>query len=86
MAKRSKVTTANLSAMKATKGGAAAAPTPAKAGTGKNDDRKGQTLRLTPEAWRQLKMLALDRGGTSHALLIEAINDLFRKHGKPPVA
>lgn len=47
---------------------------------------RGQTLRLTPEAWRQLKLLAVERAIPSHALLIEAVNDLFQKHGKPPIA
>ena len=60
-----------------------AAPAPQ---TASKDDRKGQTLRLTPAAWRQLKGLALDRGTTSHALLIEAVNDLFRKNDLPPIA
>ncbi|MBO1081845.1 ribbon-helix-helix domain-containing protein [Roseomonas haemaphysalidis] len=50
------------------------------------DDRKGQTLRLTPAAWRQLKTLAMDRGSTSHALLLEAVNDLFKKNDLPPIA
>jgi hypothetical protein len=54
--------------------------------TAAKDDRKGQTLRLTPAAWRQLKMLAMDRGATSHALLLEAVNDLFRKNDLPPIA
>jgi hypothetical protein len=47
---------------------------------------RGQTLRLNPDAWRQLKTLALERAVPSHVLLIEALNDLFRKHGKPPIA
>jgi hypothetical protein len=51
-----------------------------------DDKRRGQTLRLTPAAWRQLKLLALERGIASHALLIEAVNDLFQKHGRPPIA
>jgi hypothetical protein len=59
-----------------------AAPAPAAV----KDDRKGQTLRLTPAAWRQLKMLAMDRSTTSHALLLEAVNDLFRKNDLPPIA
>lgn len=50
------------------------------------DQRKGQTLRLSPEAWKQLKLIALERETTAHALLIEAVNDLFRKHGKKPIA
>jgi len=47
---------------------------------------RGQTLRLNTQAWRQLKELALERGVPSHPLLIEALNDLFIKHGKPPIA
>ncbi len=52
----------------------------------KVEERKGQTLRLTPAAWRQLKQLALDREARAHDLLLEAINDLFRKYDKPPIA
>ena len=52
----------------------------------KNLDRKGQTLRLTPDAWKQLKMLAIEQDQTSHALLIDAVNMLFMKHKKPPIA
>jgi hypothetical protein len=47
---------------------------------------RGQTLRLTPEAWRQLKILAAERALPSHTLLIEALNDLFQKYNKPPIA
>jgi hypothetical protein len=48
--------------------------------------KRGQTLRLSTEAWRQLKLLAIERTTTSHTLLIEAVNALFQKHGKPPIA
>lgn len=48
--------------------------------------RKGQTLRLDEGAWKQLKHLATDKGVSAHDLLIEAVNDLFRKYGKPPIA
>jgi hypothetical protein len=48
--------------------------------------RKGQTLRLEEGAWKQLKHLATDKGVSAHDLLIEAVNDLFRKYGKPPIA
>ena len=51
-----------------------------------SDGRKGQTLRLNPAAWRELKYMAADRECTAHALLIEAVNDLLAKHGRPPVA
>ncbi len=48
--------------------------------------RKGQTLRLEEGAWKQLKYLALDLGKPVHDLLLEAVNDLFKKYGKPPIA
>ena len=50
------------------------------------DKRKGQVLRLEPGAWKQLKHLATDLGKPVHSLLIEAVNDLFTKYGKPPIA
>ena len=54
--------------------------------------RTGQTLRLRKEAWRQLRQLALeleaqrDTRVHQHDLLIEAVNDLFRKYDRPPIA
>src|SRR5690349_377517 len=48
--------------------------------------KKKATASLSAEAHRQLKMLGVERGGGIEALLIEAINDLFRKYGKPPIA
>jgi hypothetical protein len=35
---------------------------------------------------RQLKQLGLDHDTSTQALLREAINDLFTKYGKPPIA
>lgn len=59
----------------------------AKPGAAPDDDRtKGQTLRLSIPAWQQLKFLAYERGTSAHALVIEGINLLFEKYGKPPVA
>ena len=51
-----------------------------------SDNRRGQTLRLPVDAWRQLKHLATDEERTSHDLLLEALNMLFRDRGKPPIA
>jgi hypothetical protein len=48
--------------------------------------RKGLTLRLNRAAWRQLRQLALDDERSAHDLLIEALNDFFKKRGKPPAA
>lgn len=39
-----------------------------------------------PSASRQLKLMALDAETTVQALLEEALNDLFRKHGRSAVA
>lgn len=35
---------------------------------------------------RQFKILAAEQGKTVQALLQEAVNDLFRKHDKEPIA
>ena len=74
-----------LTDMTATRG----SPGPAQAqGAGVKDarGRRGQTLRLEPEAWRQLKMLAIAEGKTSHDLLIEAVNLLFDHYNRPTIA
>lgn len=39
-----------------------------------------------PIVSRQLRQLALDQNSTVQALLAEALNDLFVKHGKKPLA
>ena len=76
---------ASLSNFAETKPGAA--PTPAAAASPAEDaPRRGMTLRLREDAWRQLKVAALDRGETAHDLLLEALNDWFTKQGKPPIA
>ncbi len=49
-------------------------------------DDKAMTLRLNLDAWRALRYLAFDDGRTAHALLIDALNDYFKKRGKPPLA
>lgn len=48
--------------------------------------KKKATATLSNEAHRQLKALAVDQGGKIEGLLTEAINDLFRKYGKQPIA
>lgn len=68
---------------------AAAEPAPEPKGEGSPkvvDTRKGQTLRLSVEAWRQLKIMAAEETRPVHDMLVEAVNDLFRKQGKPPIA
>ena len=48
--------------------------------------KKKVTAPLNPESHKLLRQLALDNGTTVEALLLEAIRDLFAKHGKPPIA
>ena len=48
--------------------------------------RKGLTLRLNQQAWRQLRQLAFDDERSAHDLLIEALNDFFAKRGKQRIA
>ena len=49
--------------------------------------KKKATATLSTAAHRQLKTLAVEReGATVEKLLTEAINDLFQKYGRPPIA
>lgn len=50
------------------------------------DGRKGILVRARPEAWKALKLVALDREITLQDIMTEAINDLLVKHGRPPTA
>jgi hypothetical protein len=72
----------NLAAIKAQR----EQPHPAAAAVARDEARRGQTLRLKPTAWTQLKILAAEQGKTSHDLLIEAVNLLFDQYGKPTIA
>lgn len=58
---------------------------PAKRGA-QPDGRKGILVRARPEAWKALKIVALDEGLTLQDLMVQAINDVLTKHGRPPVA
>lgn len=40
----------------------------------------------SPECMRQFKQIVLDNSTTQQDLLAEALNDLFQKYGKPPIA
>jgi len=82
----------SLSDFTATKASAAApVQTPASAppaapAVEEEEPRKGQTIRLTVDAWRQLKLLAFEQARPMHSLILEALNDFFQKHGRPPLA
>jgi hypothetical protein len=48
--------------------------------------KKAITGYFDPAVSRQLKQIMLDQDTTMQALLAEALNDFFRKHGKKPIA
>ena len=50
------------------------------------DNRRAWTMRLNEAAWRQLRILAMDERTSAHALMLEAIDDLFAKRNLPRVA
>ena len=56
--------------------------------TGEQAKRKRVALyaEITPEARRQLRILAAEQDTRIEALVAEALNLLFEKHGKPPAA
>jgi hypothetical protein len=61
----------------------------AKAPAGRAPSRAGQravTLYVRPEAHKQLRLLAVDAGSSVQDLMTEALNDLFRKHGRTLIA
>ena len=47
---------------------------------------RAATIYLSPAAHRQLRLLALEQDSSIQALTVEAVNDLFQKHGKPRIA
>lgn len=44
------------------------------------------TCYVKPEAHKQLRMLGLEKGASVQDLMTEALNDLFRKHGRTLIA
>ena len=50
------------------------------------DGRRGILVRAKPEAWKALKLIALDKEVTLQDAMTTAINDYLRKNGKPPLA
>ena len=73
-------------------------PTPPTASTGPVDtrqpaprppSRQGRTainVYISPEAHRQLRILALDEKRSGQHLIVEAVNLLFAKYGLPQIA
>ena len=48
--------------------------------------KRAATVYLDTAAHQQLRMLALEEGASTQALLTEAINDLFQKRGRSRIA
>jgi hypothetical protein len=66
-----------------------AAPTEPIATTEKRTDRAGRTAMpfwVPIAARKQLKVMAAEMDTTQQELMTLALNDFFRKHGKPPIA
>lgn len=61
-------------------------PTAKKERQANRKEKKGISLWVDAIVLKQLKQLALDRDTTQTELLTEALNDLFTKYGKPPIA
>jgi hypothetical protein len=60
--------------------GAEALPKPSRAGT------RAIGGHFDPAVARQLRLIAADEGATIQQLLREALNDLFQKRGRQPIA
>jgi hypothetical protein len=52
----------------------------------KDGETRTITMRLKPVVHDQLREMAFTSRKSQHSLLLEALNDLFQKHGKPPIA
>ena len=48
--------------------------------------KKGHTTWLEPEVIKALKQLAVETDRTQESLVREALNALFKRYGKPPIA
>lgn len=63
---------------------AAAVPETVKPGA--PGDTRTLTLRLPEVVHEQLREMAFSARRSQHSLLLEALNLLFERHGKPPIA
>ena len=62
-----------------------AAPTPVEPGAPKRGKHLISGM-FEPAAYRQFGVLSAELGLAKQDLLRQALNDLFKKHGKPPIA
>ena len=54
--------------------------------SGSNGGTKTLTLRLPEPVHDQVREMAFAARRSQHSLLLEALNLLFERHGKPPIA
>jgi hypothetical protein len=54
--------------------------------TGSRAGKKAAPFWMPAAAKKQLDYLTIEQETTQQALLTEALNDLFKKYGKPPIA
>lgn len=47
---------------------------------------KGFNLRLNPDAWRQVKILAMQKDTSIHALLLDGLDRIFAENGLDQIA
>jgi len=50
------------------------------------DKLRAATFWQSPEAWRQLRRIVFEQEVSQQALISEALNALFARYGRPPVA
>lgn len=81
MAKRASLTKMGLARHVAPKGEAV----PAAPAKGEGGKPRHLQVRLNDAGWQELKMLSVSERRPVQALMVEALNDLLRKHGRAPM-
>ncbi len=61
-------------------------PPPRPMTTGPRTGKKAAPFWMPAAAKKQLNFMTVEQEKTQQALLTEALNDLFKKYGKPPIA
>ena len=61
-------------------------PEPAFKPQERDDGLRQVNLRLNESAKIQIDIMAAENNTTRQALIVEAINDFFKKNGRPPIA
>jgi len=60
-------------------------PRPPGARAPSREGQRAVTLYVRPEAHKQLRLLSVENGESVQDLMSEALNDLFRKHGRSQI-